>query len=196
MRIAIEGNIGSGKSTVLRGLVWKVNARVHLEPVGAWAGLLERFYADPVTGAMDMQVRVLIDFSKKADDGDLHIIERCPLSSHHVFAALAFQKGWLTDAQWSAYKQMYATLGWEPDAIIYIDTPVDQCFERAHSRDSGVAEPPTREYLEEIRAKYDALIKFVKTPVIRVDGSQAMDVVFQHVVDAIESLGGSEVVPV
>lgn len=198
MRIAIDGVIGSGKSTAIKSLVWKLGGggagvQVHPEPVGRWKHLLEAFYEDPSSVAMDLQMRVLLDFSKVGDgDGRVHVVERSPATTHHVFGALAHQKGWLTDEQWATFKEFDALIGWAPDAIVYIDTPVDECMRRVRERSAGggTHEPGDAEYLRDMASKYECLLKFTKEPVVRINGAQPPEVVLQAVADAVARLAG------
>ena len=189
MRICIEGNIGSGKSTVIESLAWKLpGAKIHPEPTGAWGPLLERFYKDPASVAMELQLRVLLDFNKIPSDDVVRIVERSPLTCHHVFGAMAYQRGWLTDAQWATFKSSSALLGWEPDAIVFVDTPTDACVDRIDRRARGYAEPPEPEYFEDVRSKYETLLKFTGVPVVRVDGRAPPGEVLESVLSAIRGL--------
>ena len=186
MRVCIEGNIGSGKSTVIKSLAWRLpNAKIHPEPVGEWAPLLERFYKDPAGTSMELQLRVLLDFHKIPPDDVVRIVERSPLTCHHVFGTMAYQKGWLTDAQWATFKSSSELLGWVPDVIIFVDTPTDVCVERIERRARGYAEPPDRDYFEDVRSKYETLLKFTGAPVVRVDGRAPAGQVLESVLNAI-----------
>ena len=134
---------------------------------------------------MEMQLRVLIDFHKIPADDVVRIVERSPLTCHHVFGTMAYQKGWLTDAQWATFKSSSQLLGWEPDVIIFVDTPTDVCVERIEGRPRGYAEPPDRDYFEDVRSKYETLLKFAKAPVVRVDGRAPAGQVLETVLNAI-----------
>jgi deoxyadenosine/deoxycytidine kinase len=193
MRIAIDGNMGSGKSTVIAGLAGMLgDATVHPEPVEKWRPLLEKFYADPRSASMDLQMRVLLDFSYIGDDGGLHVVERSPATAKNVFGTLAHVKGWLSETQWGAYKEFDDLVGWTPDAIVFIDTSVDECARRILQRSPpGSAHEPTDiEYLKDVALRYDVLLKFVGVPVVRVDGTKSPGEVLAEVVGAIDMLSG------
>ena len=192
MRIAVDGIIGCGKSTAIAGLSWKLrgSASVHPEPVEKWKPLLEKFYADPSSAAMDLQMRVLLDFAGIEEDGTVKIVERSPATTRNVFGSLAHVKGWLTETQWSTFKEVDDIIGWTPDAIVYIDTPVDECLRRVSKRSppGSAHEPPDLDYLRELALKYDVLLKFAGVPVVRVDGSKSHEEVLKDVADAIDRL--------
>lgn len=193
MRIAIDGNMGSGKSTVIAALAETLGgASVHPEPVEKWKPLLEKFYADPRSASMDLQMRVLLDFADIRDDGCLRIVERSPATARNVFGALAHVKGWINETQWGAYKEFDDLIGWTPDAVIFIDTPVDECARRILQRSPpGSAHEPTDvEYLKDVSLRYDVLLKFSGVPVIRVDGTKSPAEVLAGVTDAIDMLSG------
>lgn len=183
MRISVDGNIASGKSTIARDL--EDAYAVHLEPVKSWAPLLDRFYRNPASAAMPLQIRVLVDFCKVPNDDAIRVVERSPLACQHVFGMLAHQKGWLTDAQWGAFKDAAALLGWQPDAIVFIDTPVATCLQRMQTRAAEYSEPPTVSYLEDVRSKYETLLKFATIPVARIDGDRPKDAVLADVRAAV-----------
>jgi deoxyadenosine/deoxycytidine kinase len=190
MRIVIDGNVGSGKSTAINALVWKLGAKVHPEPVERWASLLRRFYKNPSEASMDLQIRVLMDLSSIEDvDGEVHVIERSPDSSIKVFAKIARTKGWITHAQFDSLDFTRESIGWSADAFIFIDTPPKTCFERISKRSIGSdasIEPKDYEYLEEISSRYETMISELSCPVLRIDGSASAEHVLQEVVDAIK----------
>ena len=189
MRISVEGNIGCGKSVLLEGLRWELNAEIHPEPVDEWAPLLKLFYAAPRKHALDMQMRVLLDFSRIVDDERLHVIERSPTASHHVFGLMAHNAGWLDDAQWATYKKMAGVLGWEPDAVVYIDVPAEECHARAHARNTDPdTEPADLEYFRAVERMYETLLRFTRVPVRRVDGKQSPRKVVDDAMAAIKEL--------
>ena len=142
---------------------------------------------------MDLQMRVLLDFASIGDDGGLRIVERSPATARNVFGALAHVKGWLSETQWGAYKEFDDIIGWTPDAIVFIDTPVDECARRILQRSppGSAHEPADVEYLKDVSLRYDVLLKFAGVPVVRVDGAMGKDDVLKAVRDAIESFSSS-----
>ena len=63
MIIAVEGIIGSGKTTFINHLCKLLNATPHLEPVDSWrnSNLLDNYYKDPSRWALTFQLNVIID---------------------------------------------------------------------------------------------------------------------------------------
>ena len=178
MRIAIEGNIGSGKSSVLGALAAKFpHVPTIAEPVEEWGDLLDLFYANPSTWALPFSLKVLLTF-RRAGDTPTCIVERCPLSCRHVFTQTLFSDGTLSQHSYDLFKEFYDILAWTPDVILFIDTPIDRCMERVlkRGRDCEVRGVDF-EYLRRIEFKYETMLKFIgkDITVIRIDGSRSMD---------------------
>lgn len=194
MRVSLEGNIGSGKSTAMRGLPWVFgDVVVHPEPVERWKDLLERFYADPTSATMDLQLRVLLDLSSVEDDGRFHVVERSPDTSVEVFGEIVASKGWISDSQLEALRSIRSSVGWKADAIVFVDSPPALCFDRIQERKMSAearAEPGDFEYLEEVSSRYEKMLSRAECPVFRVDGSKSKTEVLEEVVRVLRELRG------
>ena len=179
MRIAVEGNIGSGKSTVL-GALAEVFA-VRKEPVEEWQPLLDLFYADQGKWSLAFSLRVLLSFAAVSDDGAdpadpadpavLTVTERCPLANRHVFGQLLFNDQKMTQDEWDLFKEYHDAMGWTPDGIVFVDTPSDVCMDRIKARGRPCEASIDIQYLRRIEFQYQNLFKFCGVPVVRVDGS-------------------------
>jgi deoxyadenosine/deoxycytidine kinase len=168
MRIAVEGNIGAGKSTVLEAL-GGLGVPVVQEPLDDWGELLDAFYASPSEWGLAFSLKVLAGF----DDAHQHetcIVERCPLSCRHVFTQMLFNDGHLTQEEWDLFKDYADTLGWAPDVIVYIDTPAHVCLERVRSRARPCEASVDLTYMRRLEFQYDTLLKYCQVPVVRLDG--------------------------
>lgn len=181
MRIAVEGNIGAGKSSLLAKAVHAYP--ICPEPVEAWGDLLEKYYADPPTWSLPFNLRVLADFARVPSTC---IVERSPGATRHVFTQLAFNDGLMTDAAFSIFKEYYARLAWTPDVIIYIDTPSDICFERVRQRGRPGEEGVSLDYLRKVSFLYDQYLKYAGCEVIRIDGTWNTEALFQHILQRFQ----------
>ena len=168
MRVAIEGNIGSGKSTVLGALADAFAVRK--EPVDEWQPLLDLFYADPGKWSLAFSLRVLLSFAAVPTGGDL-VTERCPLANRHVFGQLLFNDQKMTQDEWDLFKEYHDAMGWTPDGIVFVDTPSDVCMDRIKSRGRACEAAIDIQYLRRIEFQYQNLFKFCGVPVVRVDGT-------------------------
>jgi deoxyadenosine/deoxycytidine kinase len=177
MRVCVEGNIGSGKSTALAEIT---SLTVRQEPVKHWGPLLDLYYADPATWSLAFNLKVLHSFH---DTGRAHVIERSPGACRHVFGQLAYNDNHLSPAAWEVFKEYHDLLGWEPDAYVYIDTPPDVCYSRLQQRGRECEAGVTEEYLKRIEFQYQNFLKFAKVPVIRLDGLRDPAALARDVVD-------------
>ena len=120
MLIAVDGNLGSGKSTVLAELQHR-GYTVVPEPVGAWGPMLELMYADPARWTLTFQTQVLAHYAdvkrRYADTAGPVFIERSPVSAL-VFVSLATHRDALTVDELTVYMELHAATGWEPDATV------------------------------------------------------------------------------
>lgn len=173
MRISVEGNIGSGKSTALAALArHDPEAAVLPEPVDEWGELLRAFYARPAEYALAFQLRVLLSFHGAPESC---VTERSPLACRHVFGQILANDGHMTPQQWDVFKDYHAALGWAPDAIVYVDTPADVCLARVQARAREGEAPVDLTYLRRVEFQYETLLKYTTVPVTRVDGTLPPD---------------------
>ena len=183
MRVCIEGNIGSGKSSVLSALETP-ETRVRQEPVGEWGELLDDYYADPAAWALPFNLKVLHSFHGISEG----LVERSPGSCRYVFGQLGYNDNHLSPAAWEIFKEYHEILGWEPDAYVYVDTPVDVCYDRMRRRGRPCEARVTREYLGRIEFQYQNFLKFTRVPVHVIDGSRDLEGVVGDVRDLVASL--------
>lgn len=155
MRISIEGNIASGKSVQVK------NLDGYLEPIKDWP--LELFYSDPERWALVLQLAILNGFHDIKEG----IVERSPESSLEVFWNLVQHP----PEEDKSYRAIHKKLAWSPDAIVYIRTPPEVCFERLKKRGQTGDSYVTIEYLQQIHEKYEKYIR-TKSNVLVVDGQE------------------------
>ncbi len=188
MIISVDGNIGSGKSTVLARLAAD-GMRVFAEPVEHWT-LIDKFYEDRRKYALAFNLEVLASFSRVEHGSGTVITERSPLTSRDVFARMLVNDGVMSDAEWEVFKKYYDLIGWEPDAVLYIEAPAAVCYERMHKRGRACERSVELEYLERLERAHDTLLRFTKAPVVRIDGTQSEEAIYEQVVAAIRTLSG------
>jgi deoxyadenosine/deoxycytidine kinase len=184
MRIALEGNIGSGKSTVIEALSAKYpNVPMIPEPIEKWGDLLDLFYANPGTWALPFSLKVLLTF-REAGTYQTCVSERCPLSCRHVFTHMLANDGTLSQNSYDIFKEFYDILAWTPDVIVYIDTPIATCLERItqRGRESEVQGIDIH-YLRRIQFSYETMLKFIgkDITVIRINGDRCAEDILAEV---------------
>ena len=170
MKITIDGNIGSGKTTQIK-LLKNKGYSVHAEPIHEWP--LELFYSDKKRWAFLMQMAVLNGFRTHAD-----IYERSPDSSFEVF----WNKNLIEN---EICKSMYDTYGWKSDMFIFIDTPPEVCFERVSKRHQDGDSSVSLDYLIELDKRYSEYIKN-HTNVFIIDGKKQQDDIHKEIISLIK----------
>lgn len=185
MIISVDGNISSGKSTVVKRL--SSDYRVFQEPLEKWT-LIDKFYTDPRTYALPFSLQILTAFAEYEFSDGLSITERSPVTNREVFTKIHVNDGTMTVTEWETYKRYFDIIGWKPDAIVYIHVPSDVCQKRMIARNRSCEENVSIEYLERIEKSYETLLRFANIPYEIVDGTNPPDVVERDTRDAIRRL--------
>lgn len=180
MIVSVEGNIGAGKSTLLDALAQR-GFTVVKEPVEQWQPLLERFYADPAEYGLPLALAVLSSMhSCVQQHGDGFVIERHPGTTRHVFTQLQFNAGQLSDEAFRIFKEYYKILKWTPDLVLYLDTPVDACYDNIQRRGRAFEAGITKDYLHSIAFQYDVYLRYLQCTVVRGDAQALVAALEKH----------------
>jgi thymidylate kinase len=173
VRIAIEGNIGAGKTTQLDMLR---EIPVFREPIHMWP--LEEFYKDPVANSFLMQTSVLANFP----DGGPGVYERSTLASKEVF------KQNMTEHEELTYEMLYQKLGWDPDYWIFLESDPAKCFARVNKRKYTGDSYVTLDYLKKIDERYKKLYTSVKERSFVVNADRPLHEVHGSIYEIIKKL--------
>jgi len=179
MKIVIDGNIGSGKTTQTNFLDPK-GFKVRWEPIEEWP--LELYYSDPERWGFLFQMLILQTL--KTQKGFM-IYERSPLSSKEVFWKI-MKKTPLED---QVYQKEYESHGWLPDIYIYIKKSPELCHEHLKSRTQDGDSSVTLEYLKQLDEHYSVMIEKIKTQieVHIIDGNQSKQDVHNKIFQIIRT---------
>lgn len=190
MRIAIEGLIGVGKSTVLAKLSDVFD--VALEPVDQWT-FLPLFYKDMPRYAAAFETQVLASFCGPQFAGPNIVMERSPDSAFHVFIKMLHRDTEaLSGSQLQMLRAVYEHVGaHKADAFVYISAPVEVCLERLEWRnrqaEMGHVGPS---YLKSLHEAYMHFLSTDGRPfkVVALEGHESPQQVAQLVCAAVMSL--------
>lgn len=159
---SVDGNIGSGKSTVLGELKQK-GYFVFEEDLTNWGSLLENFYANPKRWSCSLQIKILhsmraqyekmCSFDIKITKQPFVFVERSPLSSM-LFVNNSINNGFLNFDEIELIQQVYRDIFWCPDISFYLNTSVDECFKRKNKRDRKCETNVSKQYLENLHNGY------------------------------------------
>ena len=173
--VAVAGNIGVGKSTLVTVLSERLEWQPFYEPE-AENPYLEDFYEDMHTWAFHSQIyfltrrlrahRNLLDFPTSA------IQDRTVYEDAEIFACNLYRQGHIGERDYEAYRELYTVLSEflpPPDLVIYLRASVATLYERIKSRRRGYELQIAPEYLEQLNALYENWIaNFNLCPVLTV----------------------------
>lgn len=173
--VAVAGNIGVGKSTLVERLSDKLGWEPFYEPVGENPYLAD-FYADMQSWAFQSQVffltrrlrahRQLIDHPTSA------LQDRSVYEDAEVFACNLHRQGMMTSRDYQTYRELYEVLTVflpAPDLVVYLRASVQTLMNRIAMRGRDYERNIDPEYLERLNQLYEGWIHgFSLCPVLSV----------------------------
>lgn len=159
MRIIIDGNIGCGKSTVIKSISNELSMlRVLQENVSDWEPYLKSFYSDMKQNSLQFQMKVLEHHLKSGDktkNDKFSIHERSLLSCVNIFGKDLYNSGFLKELDMNLMNSYCNNFGWIPDVIIYLKADTDVCYNRCLKRNRDGEESIPKQYLANINTLYN-----------------------------------------
>ena len=148
--IAIEGNIGAGKTTLTNMLAADFNAKEVLERF-ADNPFLPKFYEDKDRFAFPLEMSFLADrYQQLSDDlAQFDLFKSFIISDYYIFKSLIFAQVTLADDEYRLYRKMFDIMYKEitkPDLYIYLYQNTDRLLENIKKRG--------RDYEQNIKANY------------------------------------------
>ncbi len=215
-RIGIIGNIGAGKSTLVKAAKEKPfcdilmehfpslrgNANVHSFKEEFNPNVLDAFYTDPIKNAFLAQIEFLngrLERQKAVENCRGIVLEdRTLAEDYHVFGKAQYNLGSMTKTEFESYQRtfnlMYEKVR-EPDVIVYLRADLDTLLERIALRGRESEKKITREYLSLLNELYEEFIqRYVTCPVIIINANEKIDLdiylsnVFAKISDKIQQL--------
>ena len=177
MKIVIDGNIGSGKTTQL-GLLEQKGWVVRREPIDKWP--LKEFYSDPTRWAFTFHMVILQ--SLRTLNIPSHVIyESSLLISRWVFWRVLRKQGDVTQLEHDTYDRFYEQFSWNPDIYIFLSKKIDLAWEHIQARGQAGDEGVTKEYLSELDAEYQNLIRSVPCKVYVINANQSVEKIHEDI---------------
>lgn len=182
VKVVIDGNIGSGKTTQLNLLEQKGWA-VKREPIEQWP--LELFYKDKSRWALLLQLAILQTLQPVKTKGAV-VYERCLLSTRHVFWEYLLQKKLVLPEEDAVHSMIYEKEVWYPDVYIFLSKEPEKALEhikkRKQSGDSGVS----LEYLKDLDKLYKKMIMTVPCKVHVINAHQEPEEIHQQILSLLK----------
>ena len=161
--IAIEGNIGAGKTSLATKISNDFNAKLILERF-ADNPFLPKFYKEPQRYAFTLEMSFLADrYQQISDDlSQLDLFKDFIVSDYDVFKSLIFSKITLPEDEFKLYRKlfylMYKDIS-KPELYIYLYQNTERLQENIKKRGRDYEQEIEDEYLEKINAGYLEFLK-------------------------------------
>ena len=166
--VAVTGNMGSGKSSLVGWLERQLDMVPFFEPNDENPYLAD-FYGDMSRWGLHSQLFFLIrrfqihkDIDARAEGSGKDIVQdRTIYEDAEIFATHLHRKGHLSDRDFAMYQDFYQTLRKElrpPDLLIYLRCPTKVLVQRIKRRGRSFEQGVPRAYLAALEELYEEFI--------------------------------------
>ena len=162
--IAIEGNIGAGKTSLAELISKEFNAKLVLERFKDNA-FLPKFYEEPERYAFPLEMSFLADrYQQLLDDiGQLDLFKDFMIADYDRYKSLIFAQVTLQDEEFLLYKRLHEMMYRDmpkPDLYIYLYQNTQRLLENIKKRGRDYEQRIQSDYLDKINQGY---LDFIKT---------------------------------
>ncbi|WP_394750688.1 2-amino-4-hydroxy-6-hydroxymethyldihydropteridine diphosphokinase [Spongiimicrobium salis] len=161
--IAIEGNIGAGKTTLAKKIAEEFNAKLVLERFADNA-FLPKFYEDPGRYAFPLEMAFLADrYQQFSDDTSQYdLFKSFMVSDYDIYKSLIFAKITLQDEEFALYRKLFNLMYKEvkkPKIYVYLYQNTARLLDNIKKRGREYEQNIAPDYLEKINRGYFDFIK-------------------------------------
>jgi deoxyguanosine kinase len=192
--IAVEGNIGAGKTTLTQLLSQYYNAKLMLEEFSE-NPFLTKFYENPKQYAFPLELFFLAERFKQQQEliKNTDLFQSVTISDYLFTKCLLFAKVNLPEEEYRLYQKMFDVFQQQlvtPDVLIYLHAPVSKLQSNIKKRNRKFEQSIPDEYLYKLQETYTSYIKQHNIKTIFVDASNAdflyNEAHFKLITDALE----------
>ena len=156
--IAIEGNIGSGKTSLTKMISDEFNAKIILERF-ADNPFLPKFYEDKERYAFPLEMSFLADRHQQLSDdlAQFDLFKNFIVSDYYIFKSLIFAQVTLQKEEYILYRKMFDIMYKEitkPDLYIYLYQNTEQLLQNIKKRGRDYEQSIAPSYLNKIHLGY------------------------------------------
>ena len=216
MLISIEGNIGSGKTTLFNILKKKIilndykKKKFMKEPIDKWLNLkdnsntniLELFYKDKSKWSFSFQICAFISKIKELEkyliDSDIIITERTVQTDRECFAKELYKDQSINEIDWELYNDLYNIMvkpAYIPNGIVYLECNPTTCLDRINKRNRVEEIGIPQDYLNHIHTRHEEWLSSTAIPVLRINvnedylnNKEQLEVIISKIQDFINNL--------
>lgn len=161
--IAVEGNIGVGKSTLVNMLATHYNARILLEEF-ADNNFLPKFYNEPDRYAFPLELSFLADRYKQLKQNLLHqdMFQKSVIADYIFTKSKLFARINLKEDEYDLFQKLFDIIDLQlpqPQLLIYLHSPIWRLQNNIAMRGRSYEQSIPDEYLEKVEAVYNQYLK-------------------------------------
>jgi 2-amino-4-hydroxy-6-hydroxymethyldihydropteridine diphosphokinase len=162
--IAIEGNIGAGKTSLVTQLAKDFNAKLILERFKD-NPFLPKFYKNPQRYAFPLEMSFLADrYQQLVDDiTQFNLFKDFVIADYDANKSMIFANVTLQDEEFNLYKKLFQLMHKElpkPDVYVYLYQNTGRLLENIKKRGRSYEQSIEVEYLQKIN---DGYLEFIKS---------------------------------
>jgi deoxyadenosine/deoxycytidine kinase len=161
--LVIEGNIGSGKTTLAKKIADQFNAHLVLEQF-ADNPFLPKFYNNPDKYSFPLELSFLASRYKQLNEevNPQDLFKVFTIADYYFTKSLVFAASTLHGEEYNLYRQIfhiiYGSLP-KPDMYVYLHLDPERLLENIKKRGRGYESSITRDYLQKIQNSYFSFFK-------------------------------------
>ncbi len=194
LRIGIIGNIGVGKSTLIKSIQSPPQSDVLLNclpnregdeqvytfPEHFNSDVLDAFYKDPIKYAFIAQVEFFngrLERQAEIEQARGIVLEdRTIFEDYHIFGKAQKINGFMTNTEFAVYQREYELMTKkinEPDLMVYLRADTDTLLKRIKKRGRDSEKGIGRDYLDLLNGLYETfIIQHINCPVLVIDATE------------------------
>lgn len=194
--MAIEGNIGAGKTTLAKKIAEQYNAKLVLERF-ADNPFLPKFYEDQSRYAFPLEMSFLADrYQQFTDDtSQFDLFKSFMVSDYDIFKSLIFARITLPKEEFTLYRKVFDFMYREvkkPGLYVFLYQQTERLLENIRKRGRAYEQQIAPEYLEQINRGYlDFLKSYPEQNSMILDISDydfvAQEADYEALIDAIQA---------
>lgn len=179
--IAIEGNIGSGKTTLAKMISGEFNANLILERFND-NSFLPKFYKDPEKYAFPLEMSFLADRYQqlKSEGSSQDLFKSFTIADYFIDKSLIFAKNNLQKDEFLLYSRLFEIINSslpKPELIVYLYNSVERVLDNIKQRGRSYEQDIRYEYLDKIQEGYFNYFKHYKNSRILIIDTRNIDFV-------------------
>ena len=182
--IAIEGNIGSGKTSLASMIASDLNAKLILERFED-NSFLPKFYKNPEQYAFPLEMSFLSDRYQqlKEELTNQDLFKNFTVADYFINKSLIFAKNNLQHDEFLLYSKLFEIINLtlpKPELIVYLYNSIDNLIKNIHSRGRSYELSISAAYLDKLQQGYINYFHQSKAIRVLIIDTQKIDFVARH----------------